>query len=100
MECEAELKNTLQELGLDTLFNESVYDRVSEDPLAVGSVFHKTAIKNDENGTEAAAVTMIMVETCALVESVEMTVDHPFYFTISHQETGLKLFEGCIFNLS
>lgn len=100
MECEAELKDTLQELGLDTLFNESVYDRVSEDPLAVGSVFHKTAIKNDENGTEAAAVTMIMIETCALVESVEMTVDHPFYFTISHQETGLKLFEGCIFNLS
>lgn len=100
MECKAKLKDTLQELGLDTLFNESVYDRVSEDPLAVGSVFHKTAIKNDENGTEAAAVTMIMIETCALVESVEMTVDHPFYFTISHQETGLKLFEGCIFNLS
>lgn len=103
MECKAKLKDTLQELGLDTLFNESVYDRVSEDPLAVGSVFHKTAIKNDENGTEAAAVTMIMVETMALIEPeepVEMTVDHPFYFTISHQETGLKLFEGCIFNLS
>lgn len=102
MEYGAELKDTLQALGLDTLFGENVYDRVSEDPLAVGSVFHKTAIKNDENGTEAAAVTMIMVETMALVdqdELVEMTVDHPFYFTITHQETGLNLFEGCIFNL-
>ena len=31
-------------------------------------------------------------------EVVEMNIDHPFYFTISNEETGLKLFEGCVFN--
>ena len=70
--------------------------------MAVGSIYHKTAIKNDENGTEAAAVTMMLMEAMALLpedDIVEMNMDHPFYFTISNTETGLKLFEGCVYNL-
>ena len=102
MEYGTELKDVLKKLGLENIFDNNVYDRLSDEALAVGSVFHKTAIKNDENGTEAAAVTMMMVESMALLpdeEVVEMNLDHPFYFTISNTETGLKLFEGCIYNL-
>ena len=60
--------------------------------------------KNDtlENGTEAAAVTMALMEAMALLpedDIVEMNMDHPFYFTISNTQTGLKLFEGCVYNL-
>ena len=103
MEYGTELNDILKELGLEGIFDNNVYDRLSDEELSVSSVYHKTAIKNDENGTEAAAVTMMMLEAMALLpeeEVVEMNMDHPFYFTISNTDTGLKLFEGCIYNLN
>lgn len=45
---------------------------------------------------------MILMEAMALLpedDIVEMNMDHPFYFTISNTQTGLKLFEGCVYNL-
>lgn len=102
LEYGAQLKDALVNLGVTKIFDGYFYDRVCEDPLGVGSILHKTALKNDENGTEAAAVTAIIVMTMAMrepEEPVEMTIDRPFYFTITHQELGLNLFEGCIYDL-
>ena len=102
MEYGKELKDILKELGLEAIFDGCIYDRLTDEEMAVGSIYHKTAIKNDENGTEAAAVTMALMEAMALLpedDIVEMNMDHPFYFTISNTETGLKLFEGCVYNL-
>lgn len=102
MEYGNELKDILKELGLEGIFDGCIYDRLTDAEMAVGSIYHKTAIKNDENGTEAAAVTMMTMEAMALLpedDIVEMNMDHPFYFTISNTETGLKLFEGCVYNL-
>lgn len=102
MEYGNELKDILKELGLEGIFDGCIYDRLTDAEMAVGSIYHKTAIKNDENGTEAAAVTMMLMEAIALLpedDIVEMNMDHPFYFTISNTETGLKLFEGCVYNL-
>ena len=97
-----ELKDILKELGLEAIFAGCIYDRLTDEEMAAGSIYHKTAIKNDENGTEAAAVTMALMEAMALLpedDIVEMNMDHPFYFTISNTQTGLKLFEGCVYNL-
>lgn len=102
LEYGTELADVLKELGVERIFDNNVYDRLSDEELFVGSVYHKTAIKNDEKGTEAAAVTMIEVAAMGMLpdeEVVEMNMDHPFYFTISNTDTGLKLFEGCIYNL-
>ena len=102
MEYGIELKDVLTELGVERIFDKNVYDRLSDEELSVSSVYHKTAIKNDENGTEAAAVTMALMEAMGLLpedDIVEMNMDHPFYFTISNTQTGLKLFEGCVYNL-
>ena len=102
MEYGNELKDILKELGLEGIFDGCIYDRLTDAEMAVGSIYHKTAIKNDENGTEAAAVTMMLMEAMALLpedDIVEMNMDHPFYFTISNTQTGLKLFEGCVYNL-
>ena len=96
MEYGKELKDILKELGLEGIFDGCIYDRLTDEEMAVGSIYHKTAIKNDENGTEAAAVTMALMEAMALLpedDIVEMNMDHPFYFTISNTQTGLKLFE-------
>lgn len=102
MEYGKELKDILKELGLEGIFDGCIYDRLTDEEMAVGSIYHKTAIKNDENGTEAAAVTMALMVAMALLpedDIVEMNMDHPFYFTISNTQTGLKLFEGCVYNL-
>lgn len=102
MEYGKKLNDILKELGLEGIFDGCIYDRLTDEEMAVGSIYHKTAIKNDENGTEAAAVTMAIMEAMALLpedDIVEMNMDHPFYFTISNTQTGLKLFEGCVYNL-
>lgn len=93
------LTDILKQMGLTEIFSDHVYDRISEQSIEVSSILHKTALKNDETGTEAAAVTAIIAETMALRQPetpVEVTIDRPFYFTITHNESGLNLFEGCI----
>ena len=101
LQYEVELSNVLTSLGLTEIFKNHIYDRLTNEGLEVASILHKTAIKNDEKGTEAAAVTMMGCDFgCCLPDRVvEMNIDHPFYFTISNTQTGLKLFEGCIYDL-
>ena len=105
LEYEKNLKNVLQALGLNGIFEDNYYDRLATDLLKAGIVIHKTMIMNDQKGSEAAAVTMISMAVTsaprpAKVEKVkEMNIDHPFYFIISNTKTKLKLFEGCIYNL-
>jgi len=54
----------------------------------------------DEEGTEAAAATaVIMVESAMPMEPVEMTVDRPFLFAIRHRGTGTLLFLGQVAEL-
>ncbi len=54
----------------------------------------------DEDGTEAAAATaVIMVESAMeMVEQVELKVDRPFIFVIRDDDTGSLLFAGRVLN--
>lgn len=103
LQYEVELSNVLKSLGLTEIFKNHIYDRLTNEELEVASILHKTAIKNDEKGTEAAAVTMMNIYPTSCrpepQKVVEMNINHPFYFTISNTQTGLKLFEGCIYDL-
>ena len=55
----------------------------------------------DEAGTEAAAVTAIMVKlTAARVDPVPvMNVNRPFYFMLADVDAGNVLFIGRVMNL-
>lgn len=69
----------------------------------LGQVIHKTVLKVDEAGTEAAAVTAIdeIIITSAprhKPKIVEFKADHPFLILIRHNETGAILFMGRINN--
>jgi serpin B len=99
------LGQTLQALGMKTAFDIPVgsanFDRMAprrpEDYLALSAVFHKTFLKLDEEGTEAAAATAIAVTAGAIREPpkpIELKVDHPFLFAIQHRPTGACLFLG------
>ena len=56
---------------------------------------HRANITVDESGTEAAAVTALVVDAAgAGPASVTVRADHPFAFAIVHQATAAPLFLG------
>ena len=67
----------------------------SEPGLHIGDVLHKAFIAVDEEGTEAAAATaVVMVGTAAPAQPVTLVVDRPFIFVIRDRLTGTVLFVG------
>ncbi len=67
--------------------------------LYISDVFHKAFVSVDEEGTEAAAATAVVMTESAIPGSpVELTVDRPFFFLIRDQETGAVLFFGRVLN--
>ena len=64
----------------------------------IGDVMHATYLEIDERGTEAAAVTAIMMEVTSMPERPKYTFhcDHPFLFLIRDTSTNAILFMGQI----
>ena len=97
-----DLTGLLQKLGVMEIFQPNLYDGLSDDPLQADAIYHKTAVKNSEGGTEAAAVTAILVDGAMIGEPekpARMCIDHPFCFTIESLDDSVVLFAGCVFQL-
>lgn len=103
------LNNTLKNMGMELPFKESADFLKMIDPATVnpnlvvyiGNVIQKTHIELDENGTKAAATTIIEI-TCGTT-SVEperrtkrVILDRPFVFAIMDMETGTPVFCGAV----
>lgn len=74
---------------------------IKESPLFVGETHHKTALKIDEEGTEASAAISLGLMRGAITDSsriIKMMVDKPFYCAIIDDASGAMLFCGCIRN--
>jgi serpin B len=101
-EAEISLKPALQALGMRAAFERPVGDgadftgitEVRE--LFVTDAFHKTFIALDEEGTEAAAATAIIIGLESAPQPATFTADRPFLFWIEHGSTGEMLFLGQI----
>jgi len=69
-------------------------------PLMVSAVLHKTFLKIDEEGTEAAAVTAIDVVVTSAMPApeppIEFKADRPFFIALHHKPTGALVFLGRI----
>jgi serpin B len=96
----ADLKDILSLMGMEIAFDEGEAD-FTKLGQAGGNIYlsrvkHKTYIKVDEIGTEAAAVTAVGVG----VESATPTLifNRPFIFLIRERESGAILFLGKIVN--
>jgi serpin B len=99
------LKEPLRTLGMVEAFNpppgEGTADFTgitAERELFVQDVVHKSFIKVDEQGTEAAAATAVIIGLSAAPPPATMTLDHPFLFVIQHRSTGEILFIGQVTN--
>jgi serine protease inhibitor len=68
------------------------------EPLHISDVVHQAYLDVDEQGTEAAAATAVVIRAAARVmmpdPPVEMTVDRPFLFAITELAGGRPLFLG------
>jgi serpin B len=72
-----------------------------KEPLNLGEAFHKAYVDVDEKGTEAAAATAIGIRATAIpVQEESFTADHPFFFVIRDNQSGLILFAGRVTNPS
>lgn len=87
----------LAELGMMDAFNPLLADfsRISTERLYISDVVHKAFVQVDEEGTEAAAATgVIMRMTSAPLSPKVFRADHPFLFLIRHNASGTILFIG------
>ncbi|MBU0640477.1 MAG: serpin family protein [Planctomycetes bacterium] len=67
--------------------------------LLIQDVLHKAFVAVDEEGTEAAAATAVIVGLTAVPPpALSVTVDRPFVFLIRDVETGAILFLGRVVN--
>jgi serpin B len=98
---EVGLKQALQSLGMVAAFTEpslaagADFTGITEArELFVHDVLHKAFIAVDEEGTEAAAATAVIIGVTSQPDTATMTIDRPFLFTIEHNSTGEVLFVG------
>ncbi len=91
------LKKPLQALGMQSAFAGADFSGISKtETLEITDVLHKTFLDIDEEGTEAAAATAVVVgKTSAEVDPpIKVTIDHPFLVAIMDRATKTPVFFG------
>jgi serine protease inhibitor len=105
IEYQTTLNEPLQALGMDVAFDPHRADFsrmlprsfLRDTNVCISTVVQKTYVDVDEQGTEAAAATgVLMVQTTSAHREPEMIVDRPFVAAIRDDRTGLILFLGQI----
>ncbi len=95
----------LQALGMERAFQagEAEFEGIAEPPtpetgLYVSAVFHRAFVEVNEEGTEAAAATAVVMAPSGMApgprEPLRFHADRPFLFLIRELRTGLILFVG------
>jgi len=100
LEYKITLNKILTELGMGIAFSpgQADFSRIVNDiSLFISRVLHKTFVQVDEEGTEAAAVTVVEIRyTSVEPSSTLMQVDRPFIFIIRERQSDTILFMGKI----
>jgi len=98
VEYEGELSQPLTGLGMGVAFGDQAdFSGMGADPLQISRVRHKTFVEVNEEGTEAAAATAVVMRAMSLAPPpFKMVVDRPFFCAIRDNQTGAILFMGFI----
>jgi serpin B len=99
LETTYSLPDTLKAMGMPTAFEDgadfSGMDGTHD--LFITNVIHKAFVDVNEEGTEAAAATAVVLAGKGMMEEDPVPVfraDRPFIFLITDDETGMLLFMG------
>ncbi len=89
---------SLESLGVQSLFDNPDLSLVSESPLVVSKIVQKATVKVNERGSEAAAADALIVSAKMLTNPIveKFHVDRPFIFYIYDTLNHLPLFVGRI----
>jgi serpin B len=98
LEYERTMNEDLRGLGMIVPFEPNVADFTRMSPLGtqlyISFVKQNTFVSVDEQGTEAAAVTVTGIRATSLGSYAVMRVDRPFLFVIHERLSGTVLFMG------
>lgn len=97
------LGSTLKEMGMHDAFGPGAdFSGMTGAPdLQITGVLHKAFVSVDEEGTEAAAATAVVVGTTSVpADPLEFHADQPFIFMIRANQTGSLLFVGRVLDPS
>ena len=98
-----DLKKILKQMGTSSMFNprNGDFSVISDEDLFVSDVLHRAQIKVNEEGSEAAASTaVIMGLRSGQTRTQEFRVDEPFIYVIYDNLNRFPLFIGRILNPS
>jgi serpin B len=98
-----ELSKPLAEMGMPRAFDveRAEFSNMAtlDVPIYISRVLHKTKVKVDEKGTEAAAATVVEMTMGASARSGEpprIICDRPYLFSIVDEKSGTMLFLGAV----
>ena len=99
MEYEKKLKDVLKSMGMSQAFGEDgeVADFSNMTTSAgahINQVFHKAFIEVNEEGTEAAAVTVVDIVDESVSLDPQFVANRPFLFFIRDNMTNSVIFSG------
>lgn len=94
-----DLGETLQKMGMKLAFSDDAdfTGMSASERLKISQVIHQTFVAVDEEGTEAAAATVVEMKPLAAPiprEPFQFRADHPFVFLIRDRKSGSVLFLG------
>jgi len=96
------LNEPLIAMGMVNMFGPRAdFSNMSNVPTEVEKVAHKTVVKVNEEGSEAAAVAVSFNSfrsSGPIIQSEEFIVDRPFAFMIHDREHGIPIFVGRMVN--
>lgn len=101
--CRFELAEVLKSMGMTDAFEPGIADfsaMTGKKDLFISAVIHKAYVDVNEEGTEAAAATAVVMKTTAVApEKIPVfRADHPFLFLIRDNCSGSILFMGRVMN--
>jgi serpin B len=102
LETVLDLKSTLISLGMPDAFDKNAdFSGMDgkKDPY-IADILHKAYVNVDENGTEAAAATGVVMGIMAMPAQpvISVSIDHPFLFLLYDSRTKTILFLGRVMN--
>jgi serine protease inhibitor len=91
------LNDDLVNLGMGIAFTgQADFSNISDQGLEISRVLHQTFIETNEEGTEAAAATVVGMSGTFMgpATTTKVTLDRPFLYFIRESSTGTILFMG------
>jgi serpin B len=93
------LKDILSDMGMSVAFSDFAdFSNISDLKLKINEVTHQAFIETNEEGTEAAAATVVEIVTTSMPIIYTLNIDHSFLYIIRETTTNTILFMGRVDN--